>query len=123
MKPRFKCPPFGQHLTSRLHRLVRNFRDVWQSFCAVWRGADENLNLTHSDTGLELLQRAHQLVRMWFDVFDCLRAAEGWLYREYGPQEDTELLDELAASLEMVYEGIDCMRVHEGEGRGTMRPS
>lgn len=99
----------GREVASRLDALVRHFRSVWRACLDARPASDREQERDDSDGLMDVCLQARQLVHTWFAAFNCLREAERWFYKEYGPQKDTELLDELAGSLFELYLNLETM--------------
>jgi hypothetical protein len=102
----------GRELSGLLDALVIHFRKVWRT-CLALRPRLEDVALKDPFTIEEYLPfviEAQGLLETWFRVFKCLREAETWFYRTFGPVRDSVLLDDIANSLNELHGAIDSMR-------------
>ncbi len=100
----------GHELASQLDSLVSHFRKVWGAFSAIAHKDRDSSEFYKSNKHIECREQVETLFRSWFRVFDCMREAESWFYKTFGPGADNETMDAIAEPLDSLYYGIDAMR-------------
>ena len=113
------CVEFGpvvsceepRELPQLLDQLVAKCRSSLNAFRRLPLAETKNEGFHSSRAYFDLIEPVRrELYPLFYRAFHCVREAEAWTYRQFGPGNDTRYLDKLGDSLSAVFYTRDIVR-------------